>query len=119
MDKLLKLLYDEAMITEEQYQQVLKECERSMSSCDTVLEKYGFLREQDLLTFLGEKFHLSVVNWDRYHSDPDLLELIPKHVAQSNIRSSHMRLNAVSGRIKLLWPLLTLQIYQPLMILPL
>ncbi len=81
MDKLLKLLYDEAMITEEQYQQVLKECERSMSSCDTVLEKYGFLREQDLLTFLGEKFHLSVVNWDRYHSDPDLLELIPKHVA--------------------------------------
>lgn len=81
MDKLLKLLYDEAMITEEQYQQVLKECERSMSSCDTVLEKYGFLREQDLLTFLGEKFHLSVVNWDRYHSDPDLLRLIPKQVA--------------------------------------
>lgn len=81
MDKLLKLLCDESLITGEQYQQVLKECENSTSSFDTILEKFGFLREEDLLTFLGEKFHLPVVNWDTYHPDPDLLALIPKQIA--------------------------------------
>ncbi|GAK60252.1 type IV pilus assembly protein PilB [Candidatus Vecturithrix granuli] len=81
MDKLLKLLCDEHVITEEQYQRVLKECENSAKSFDTILEQSGFLREEALLDFLGEKFHLSVVNWDTYQPDPDLLALIPEHIA--------------------------------------
>ena len=80
-DKLLKLLHDDHIITDEQYQRVAQECKKSHVSSDSVLEQLGILEEQQLLKFLSEKFRMPVVDWEAYTVDQELLELIPKHVA--------------------------------------
>lgn len=80
-DKLLKLLYDEHVITDEQYQQVIAECRHSSVSLETALEKLDILDEEGLLSFLSEKFRMPLVNWDAYQPDPDLFTIIPKHIA--------------------------------------
>ena len=54
-DKLLKLLYEENVITQEQYQQVVRECEESSTRPETVLEQFGILKEDDVVEFLSKK----------------------------------------------------------------
>jgi type IV pilus assembly protein PilB len=80
-DKLLKLLHDEHVITDEQYQQIIQECEKSHVSSDIALEQLGILDEPQLLGFLSEKFRMPVVDWEAYKVDQELLELVPEHVA--------------------------------------
>ena len=80
-DKLLKLLYDDHVITDEQYQQVLEECKNSSVSPDAALENLNILDEEGLVRFLSEKFRMPIVNWDAYQPDPELLDIIPDHIA--------------------------------------
>ena len=80
-DKLLKLLYDEHIITNEQHQQVIEKCKKSDLSYDVILEQLGILNEEQLLEFLSEKFRMSVINWELYQPEQELLELIPEQVA--------------------------------------
>lgn len=80
-DTLLKLLHDDHVITDEQYQQALQECEKSHLSSDAVLEKLEILHENQLLDFLGKRFRMSVIDWDAYAVDQELLKLVPEDVA--------------------------------------
>lgn len=80
-DKLLKLLYDEHVITQEQYQQVAQECEKSSARSETVLEQFGILKEDDVVEFLSKKFRMPVVNWADYTVDQELLAKIPESIA--------------------------------------
>lgn len=81
-DKLLKLLHDEHVLTEEQYQQVVRECEKSGIRSDAALEQLGIIDEHQLLEFLSGKFRMPVVDWAAYSVDQELLKLIPEHVAE-------------------------------------
>ncbi|MBD3306491.1 hypothetical protein GF339_08815 [candidate division KSB3 bacterium] len=80
-DKVLKLLRDDQVITEEQFQQVVQECEHADVSFDVALERLGILTEDQLLEFLSGKFRIPVVDWDAYAADQELLALIPEAVA--------------------------------------
>ena len=80
-EKLVKLLYDEQILSTEQYEKVLQEREISGESCDVILERLNILGETELLAFLGEKFHLPVVDWDAFSPDEKLLTLLPKESA--------------------------------------
>ncbi len=81
-EKLLKLLYDERILSNEQYEKVQQEQKASGESCDVILERLNILGEAELLAFLGKKFHLPVVDWDAFSPDEELLTLIPKEIAQ-------------------------------------
>ncbi len=78
---MLKLLHDEHLITDEQYQQVIQECGKSHHSSDIVLEQLGILNEKQLLDFLSKRFRRPVVDWDTYTPDQELLQLVPEEVA--------------------------------------
>ncbi len=80
-DKLLKLLHDEHIITEEQYQQVVRECETSSARPETVLEQLGILSEDDVVKFLSKKFRMPIIIWDDYTVDQELLQLVPESFA--------------------------------------
>lgn len=81
-EKLLKLLYDEHILNDEQYETLQQEQEASGESCEQLLERLNILSEAELLAFLGKRFHLPVLDWDAFNPDEDLLRLVPLEIAQ-------------------------------------
>jgi type IV pilus assembly protein PilB len=80
-DKLLKLLYDDQIITPDQYQQLVQECETSSARPETVLEQFGILKEDEVVEFLSKKFRMSIIDWDEYTVDQELLQMVPEDMA--------------------------------------
>jgi type IV pilus assembly protein PilB len=80
-EKLLKLLYDEQVITQKQYQQVIQECEQSSASPEIVLEQLGILSEETLVEFLSKKFRMPIIDWNAYMFDRELLQFVPESIA--------------------------------------
>lgn len=80
-DKLLKLLYEDQLISDEQYQQVQEECGKLSLRSETVLEQLGILSEDAVIEFLGKKFRMPVLNWEEYTVDEELLRLVPESLA--------------------------------------
>lgn len=81
-EKILKLLRDERMITDEQCQQAIKECEKTHARPDDVLDRLKILDAARLLEFLSKKSHVPVVKWETYTPNEELFKLIPKKVAE-------------------------------------
>ncbi len=82
--KLLKVLRDDKVISDDHYQQVLQECEQSSVSFDVALEQLGIMTEDRLLQYLGDKFRLPVVDWESCAIDDELLQLIPEQEARKH-----------------------------------
>lgn len=80
-DKLLKLLQDERVITPAQYQQAIRECEKSAARAEMVLEQLGMLKEEDLVKFLSKKFRMPLIKWEEYTVDQELLQMVPEPIA--------------------------------------
>ncbi|PIE35653.1 hypothetical protein CSA56_03395 [candidate division KSB3 bacterium] len=80
-EKLFKLLHDEQVITEEQYQQALQRSETFGESAEQVLGRMGILSEEQLLEFLGRKFRMPLADWNDYIPDQRALNLISEDVA--------------------------------------
>ncbi len=80
-DKLLKLLYEEQLITQDEYQKVAQECEQSGVCAQIALEKLGILAPENLVQFLSKKFRMPVVDWEQSAPDQETLQLIPKTLA--------------------------------------
>jgi type IV pilus assembly protein PilB len=80
-EKLLKFLCDERVITQEQYQQVLQESQKSDGSPTAILEQLGILREDKLVAFLSKKFRMPVIDWNTYTFDRELLQSVPESIA--------------------------------------
>lgn len=80
-DKLLKLLYEDGIITPEQYQQVLEENQRSALSSETILQQMGILSEDRIVEFLSKKFRMPMIDWEAYTVDETLLQLVPESLA--------------------------------------
>ena len=81
-EKLIKLLYDEDILSAEQYEQVQKEIEASGESCEQILERLNILNEAEILAFLGKKSRLQVVDWDAFSPDEELFTLLPEESAR-------------------------------------
>ena len=80
-DKLLKLLYEDQVITPEQYQQILKETQHSALRSETIMQQMGILDEDQIVEFLSTKFRMPIINWETYTVDEDLLQLVPESLA--------------------------------------
>lgn len=80
-EKLLKMLHEDQVITEEQYQRVLDEHERTGHHCEAILQQFHILTEEALVEYLSQKFRMPAVPWNDYTLDPELLELVPEALA--------------------------------------
>lgn len=81
-DKLLKLLYEDDVITEAQYQQVVENSENASLHCETILQQLGILSEDNWVRFLCQKFRMPMINWNEFRVNQEVLQLLPAALAR-------------------------------------
>ncbi len=85
MSRLGELLVREKMISLQQLQKAQDEARRSGKRLGHALTQLGFVRDQDLTTFLARQYSLPSINLNDYDVDPEVLKLVPKDVARKHM----------------------------------
>ncbi|HNW35343.1 MAG TPA: ATPase, T2SS/T4P/T4SS family, partial [Candidatus Ozemobacteraceae bacterium] len=75
-------LVSEKLITEEQLRTSLAEQKKSSDTLGYTLLRLGYLKEQQLLDFLGSKLNFSYANLRNYVIDPKIVKIIPENIAR-------------------------------------
>jgi type IV pilus assembly protein PilB len=81
-DRLGELLLRRKLITQEQLQQAIEEQRRSGGRLGSNLTKLGYIKEQDLTTFLSKQYGIPTVDISSHEIDPEVSRLIPEDVAK-------------------------------------
>jgi type IV pilus assembly protein PilB len=81
-DRLGELLLRKKLITQEQLEEAIEEQRRSGGRLGFNLTKLGFIKEQDLTTFLSKQYGIPTVNINSQEIDPEVCKLIPEEVAK-------------------------------------
>lgn len=76
-----ELLFNEKLLTEDQLQKIKLEISSSGESEETVLQKLGVSEEQ-VVKAKGELFNIPYVNLNEVGAAPEVLEILPKSVAE-------------------------------------
>ncbi len=83
--KIGEMLLKGNLITSEQLRSALESQKSSKERIGTVLVKAGFVKEPELLAFLGRQFNLPVVDLTQYEINPDVVRLLPEDMVQKNL----------------------------------
>ncbi len=81
-ERLKKGLISDGVITVEQLRGAEESAELENESLSTVLVKSGYVTEEVLVNFIGEKMHIPYLNIGNYSIDRKILELVPEHIAR-------------------------------------
>src|SRR3989339_377500 len=73
------------LITADQLRGALETQEKTHERIGTVLVKAGFIKEEELLAFLGRQFNLPVVDLSKYEINPDVVRLLPEEMVQKHL----------------------------------
>ena len=82
MSRLGELLVREKLISLQQLQKAQEESKRSGKRLGHALTQLGFVKDQDLTSFLAKQYSLPSINLNDFEIDNDVLKLIPKDVAR-------------------------------------
>ena len=85
MSRLGELLVREKMISLQQLQKAQDEARKSGKRLGHALTQLGFVRDQDLTTFLARQYSLPSINLNDFEVDPEVLKLVPKDVARKHM----------------------------------
>jgi type IV pilus assembly protein PilB len=85
MSRLGELLVREKMISLQQLQRAQEEAKRSGKRLGHALTQLGFVKDQDLTSFLARQYSLPSINLNEFEVDPDVLKLIPKDTARKHM----------------------------------
>jgi type IV pilus assembly protein PilB len=85
MSRLGELLVREKLISLQQLQKAQDEARRSGKRLGHALTQLGFVRDQDLTTFLAKQYSLPSINLADFEVDPEVLKLVPKDVARKHM----------------------------------
>ncbi|HEY9069644.1 MAG TPA: ATPase, T2SS/T4P/T4SS family [Candidatus Ozemobacteraceae bacterium] len=75
-------LVSEKLITDEQLRAALSEQRKTSDTLGYTLLRLGYLKEQQLLDFLGSKLNFSYANLRNYVIDPKIVKIIPENIAR-------------------------------------
>lgn len=75
-------LVSEKLITDEQLKTALTEQKRTSDTLGFTLLRLEYLKEQQLLDFLGSKLNFSYANLRNYVIDPKIVKIIPENIAR-------------------------------------
>ncbi len=75
-------LVSEKLITDEQLKTALAEQKRTSDTLGFTLLRLEYLKEQQLLDFLGSKLNFSYANLRNYVIDPKIVKIIPENIAR-------------------------------------
>ncbi len=79
-----ELLVREKLISPQQLQKALEEQKASGGRLGLNLTKLGFIKEQELTNFLSKHYGVPSINLSEFEIDPDIINLIPKEVAEKH-----------------------------------
>jgi type IV pilus assembly protein PilB len=83
--KIGEMLLKGNLITPEQLRSALESQKNSKERIGTVLVKAGYVKEPELLAFLGRQFNLPVVDLTQYEINPEVVRLLPEDMVQKNL----------------------------------
>src|SRR4030042_3128895 len=84
-NKIGEMLLKGNLITAEQLRGALQTQEKTHERIGSVLVKAGFIKEEELLAFLGRQFNLPVVDLSKYEINPDVVRLLPEEMVQKHL----------------------------------
>jgi type IV pilus assembly protein PilB len=85
MSRLGELLVREKLISLQQLQKAQDEARRSGKRLGHALTQLGFVKDQDLTSFLAKQYSLPSINLNDFEIDADVLKLIPRDVARKHM----------------------------------
>jgi len=84
-NKIGEMLLKGNLISADQLRSALETQEKTHERIGTVLIKSGFIKEEDLLAFLGRQFNLPVVDLSKYEINPEIVRLLPEEMVQKHL----------------------------------
>ncbi|GAB4229110.1 MAG: type IV-A pilus assembly ATPase PilB [Deltaproteobacteria bacterium] len=84
-NKIGEMLLKGNLISADQLRSALEAQEKSHERIGTVLIKSGFIKEEELLAFLGRQFNLPVVDLSKYEINPEIVRLLPEEMVQKHL----------------------------------
>ena len=84
-NKIGEMLLKGNLITADQLRGALETQEKTHERIGTVLVKAGFIKEEELLAFLGRQFNLPVVDLSKYQINPEVVRLLPEEMVQKHL----------------------------------
>ena len=84
MSRLGELLLRDQIISQEQLQKAQEESRKSGERLGNTLIKVGAIQEEDLTQFLSKQYGVPAINLHEFEIEPEVLQLVPKDVAQKH-----------------------------------
>ncbi|HEX7518668.1 MAG TPA: ATPase, T2SS/T4P/T4SS family, partial [Candidatus Deferrimicrobium sp.] len=84
-NKIGEMLLKGNLISADQLRGALETQEKTHERIGTVLVKAGFIKEEELLAFLGHQFNLPVVDLSKYEINPEVVRLLPEEMVQQHL----------------------------------
>src|SRR5512139_1782376 len=92
--KIGEMLLKGNLITAEQLRSSLETQEKTRERIGTVLVKAGYIKEVELLAFLGRQFNLPVVDLSKYEINSEVVRLLPEEMVQKHLALPINRIGA-------------------------
>ncbi len=83
--KIGEMLLKGNIISSDQLRTALETQKRTKERIGTVLVKSGYIKEPELLSFLGRQFNVPVVDLAKYEVNPEVVRLLPEDMVQKNL----------------------------------
>jgi type IV pilus assembly protein PilB len=83
--KIGEMLLKGNLITPEQLRNALATQKKTKERVGTVLVKSGFIKEPELLAFLGRQFNVPVVELGKYEINAEVVRLLPEEMVQKHL----------------------------------
>ncbi|MBL7155571.1 MAG: Flp pilus assembly complex ATPase component TadA [Candidatus Omnitrophica bacterium] len=80
-DKLLDILKEKKLISEDQLKRVLDIRKKAGGSLGKILIKENIITHKDLVIFLSEELHIPPLDLSKYKIDPKIAKLVPEKIA--------------------------------------
>src|SRR3990172_8956874 len=80
--RLVDLLVNEGLITQENLQRAPPEQKASNEKLDSILVRLGLIQEDQLIGFLSRQYGIPSITLSQLEIDPDVLKLVPPTIAK-------------------------------------
>ncbi|MBP2674863.1 MAG: pilB, partial [Deltaproteobacteria bacterium] len=84
-NKIGEMLLKGNLLSSDQLRSALETQDRTKERIGTILVKAGYIKEEELLAFLGRQFSLPVVDLSKYEINPDVVRLLPEDMVQKHL----------------------------------
>src|SRR5499425_3460959 len=96
MSRIGELLVREKMLSLQQLQQAQEEAKRTGKRLGATLSRLGYVKDQDLTSFVAKQYSLPSINLSEIEIDASVLKLVPRDLCEKHqvipVRRSHATL---------------------------